>query len=176
MTTNIESYNLDQFSRKAFELYSKEDHGDFIRFVVNGKVGDNQVVIDPIQHTLPVDQVISQLRDYDSVIGLSANVEVKRSIYIYPVANPRDTLTESLHLQYEIPNGHNVSIGAVARISLNFDFDFLPGTNQRTYTQDPKHDVRKVGRPEHDPRHLPQALERRPSQSSTHEGGADHLL
>jgi hypothetical protein len=133
MENRFASYNLDQFNQKAFELYEAEDHRDFIRFVVNGKIGDRQVVVDPIQHTLPHDQQISQLRDYDSVIGLAVDIEVQRSIFIYPVPNPRDTLTESLHLQYGVLNERNVSVGSITHTFVNL-IVFFPGASQCTNT------------------------------------------
>lgn len=105
----LKGYTLDQFNARAQELYESEHHSHFVQFVLTGIQNNEQAVLDPIQGAIQNPNNIASTRDYDSLIGLSDDIEVQRSIYVYPIANPRDTLTEKIHLKYPITVGRDVS-------------------------------------------------------------------
>jgi hypothetical protein len=102
-------YTLRQFVQKADEL-KDEDEDLFLHFVVTGQgIVENpahQVVIDPIRDSsIRDDDEILMSRDYDSVLGITHNILVDSDVSIYPVSNPSDTLTTSIHMKYPLVRG-----------------------------------------------------------------------
>ncbi|RDB24557.1 hypothetical protein Hypma_008348 [Hypsizygus marmoreus] len=103
------AYTLDQFNARAQGIWEEGVTANFVNFVLRGVSNGEQAVLDPIQNALGIVDLdmerIRKRRDYDSLIGLSPNIEVDRSIWVYPRGNPRDALTESIHLHYACDSG-----------------------------------------------------------------------
>jgi hypothetical protein len=102
-----QSYTLKQFVRHAKHL-ENEDNDNFVWFLLTGEADDHQAILDPNRNTLPEDHDIIHSRDYDTVIGITQNIEVNGSISVYPVPNPVEALTTSIHIKYPITHA-NVS-------------------------------------------------------------------
>jgi hypothetical protein len=104
-----ESYSLEGFNDLARRLYdgsegtsAEEDRANFMKFVLTGDVlGDRQAVVDPHRNYMLPGQ-INFMRDYDSIIGISDEIEPKCMISLCPVSNAIDSLTASIHLEHEI--------------------------------------------------------------------------
>jgi hypothetical protein len=106
-------YTLKQFVQTAEHL-QQADGDAFVDFVITGRntVAEppHQAVIDPLRGAgIRIDDSIEVLRDYDSALGPNPDIVVKCDIAVYPVSNPTDTLTTSIHIKYPIRRG-NVSI------------------------------------------------------------------
>jgi hypothetical protein len=102
------SYTLGLFNQEARRLHSNfhnENMEPFLRFMLTGDAGDHQAIVDPIQNTLQENDSIKVSRDFDSAIGIAENVVVLSSISVYPVPNPADVLTTSIHLTYTVGEG-----------------------------------------------------------------------
>lgn len=114
MSRSVRTFTLSSFNAKAQELYNADDQADFIRFVLRGLIGEEQVFLDPIQNAIGaviMDPTrVSARRDYDSLIGISKKIEVWRSIWVYPLSNLKDTLTQSIHLEYPVSFPDTVSV------------------------------------------------------------------
>jgi hypothetical protein len=103
-----ESYSLNDYIRLAKSL-EREDNSAFLRFVLTGESPEgHQVVVDPIRNLLDERHPVRTTRDYDSVIGLTTDIVVDCMISVYPIPNPAQVLTTSIHIKYPIVNG-NVS-------------------------------------------------------------------
>ena len=118
------SYTLGLFNQEAHRLHSNfhnENMEPFLRFVLTGDAGDHQVVIDPIQNALQGNDSISGSRDYDSAIGVMENIAVLSSISVYPVPNPADVLSTSIHLTATVREGEvsNILNREIAKANLN---------------------------------------------------------
>jgi hypothetical protein len=111
-------YTLRQFVQKA-EQIKDEDEDLFLQFVVTGQATvenpPHQVVIDPIRdNSIHDDDEILITRDYDSFLGITNHIVVDSDISIYPVSNPSDTLTTSIHLKYPMQRGDVSNLPTVA--------------------------------------------------------------
>jgi hypothetical protein len=103
-------YSLRNFNHEATRLNDLDDKTGLLRFVLTGQVLDenslHQAVIDPLrEHSIQEDQEIIVSRDYDSILGVTSNIVVESDISVYPVSNPVDSLTTSIHLKYGIEGG-----------------------------------------------------------------------
>lgn len=102
-------YSLEAFVQKAISLYDDDDRSDFIHFVLSGSYhSDNeraQASINPILNQIQEEEAatLTALRDYDSLIGLCPTLRIERQLHVYPLANPADTLKDSIHINYTIP-------------------------------------------------------------------------
>jgi hypothetical protein len=101
------TYSLRNFNHQATRYHDSGDKTGLLRFVLTGQVLDedspHQAVIDPLrEHSIREDHVIKVSRDYDSILGVTSNIVVDSDISVYPVSNPMDTLTTSIHLQYGV--------------------------------------------------------------------------
>lgn len=99
-----QSYTVKEFVRKAKTLEREDGHA-FLRFVLTGEADEHQAVLDPIRNTLGRDHDVVATRDYDSVIGITKDIVVKSSISVYPVPNPAEVLTTSIHIKYPMKTG-----------------------------------------------------------------------
>lgn len=105
----LQPYTLQSFVDYADLVRGQKGPQEFIRFVLTGEIpGEHQAVIDPIHNALEDDYPLSQARDYDSLLGITQDIVVDCAISVYPVPNPVDTLTTSIHATYDIVRG-NVS-------------------------------------------------------------------
>lgn len=98
------TYTLNEFVLRA-EALKAEDQDAFHQFILTGQVNGedgHQVVLDPIRNVLDDDHSISIARDYDSLLTFQSNIVVDCPISIYPIPNPVEVLTTSIHLQYPI--------------------------------------------------------------------------
>jgi hypothetical protein len=100
------TYTLREFATCAKSLQSEDDSPAFLRFVLTGEVaGEHQAVLDPIRNVLEENHPIDAVRDYDSVIAITDDIIVSCAISAYPVSNPTEVLTTSVHLTYPITRG-----------------------------------------------------------------------
>jgi hypothetical protein len=102
------AYSLGDFVRKAEGLASDEgaDQIVFDRFLLTGEFKDeHQAVVDPIRNIVPDDHDVKGLRDYDSVVSFTTEIVVDSTISIYPIPNPAEVLSTSVHIQYPITRG-----------------------------------------------------------------------
>jgi hypothetical protein len=99
------SYSLHEFVAYASTL--KDENPDaFRRFILTGEVENNhQAVLDPTCNVLQDDHAIALAHDYDSMITFQSNIVVDCPISVYPVPNPAEALTTSIHLKYPIIQG-----------------------------------------------------------------------
>jgi hypothetical protein len=111
------SYSLHEFVAYASAL--KDGNADaFRRFILTGEVeNDHQAVLDPIRNVLEDDHPIALARDYDSMITFQSNIVVDCPISVYPVPNPAEVLSTSVHLKYPIIQG-DVSKLQPAQVSI----------------------------------------------------------
>jgi hypothetical protein len=105
------TYTLHEFSLRA-EALKSEDTDSFHQFILTGQVNnsdepanDHQAVLDPIRNILDDNHCISISRDYDSMLTLQHNIIVNSPISIYPVPNPAEVMTTSIHLKYPVTKG-----------------------------------------------------------------------
>src|SRR5579859_6979945 len=101
------TYSLRDFNHQATRFNDSDDKTGLLRFVLTGQVFDevspHQAVVDPLRgHSIWEDQEIKVSRNYDSILGIASNIVVQSDISIYPVSNPADALTTSIHLKYGI--------------------------------------------------------------------------
>ena len=90
----------------AKTLYDTDIH-EFLRFVLSGEVAsEHQAVIDPFHNILKPGFYVDSMHDYDSVIGITEDIVVLSGISVYPIPNPSEVLTTSIHLTYGITNGN----------------------------------------------------------------------
>lgn len=100
---NLELYNLSEFCATAAELLADEDRPeDFVRFLLTGQYNNAQAVVAPSFNRLRRRDELIIERDFDSLLGISNEIEFKTSITVFPVARKQDTLTRSVHLTYGI--------------------------------------------------------------------------
>lgn len=76
------------------------DSRAFQEFILTGSnVQDKtQVFVDPTLNALAEDDPLVVARDYDSIIGIADDILVESAISIYPVPNPAEVLSTSIHL------------------------------------------------------------------------------
>jgi hypothetical protein len=136
----IESYTLPEFVEKTKLLQADhDDQARFITFALTGVDDEHQSVIDAVRNAVPEDHSLSVLRDYDSLLGLSADLAVDNFIYVYPVAKREDTLNTNIHVKHRLPGG-KVNDGSMYLI-LNLTYLSVCSPPQNT-----QRNVRKVGR------------------------------
>jgi excinuclease UvrABC helicase subunit UvrB len=77
--------------------------------MLTGELHDeHQAVVDPIRNVLQEDVEVTELRDYDSMIGYTDEIIVSSTISVYPVPNPAEVLSSSVHMNRPVTRG-NVS-------------------------------------------------------------------
>jgi hypothetical protein len=102
-----QTYTLEEFVLRA-EALKTEDQNVFHQFILTGQFnGKNahQAVLDPIRNVLEDNHFISIARDYDSLLTFQSHIVVDCPISIYPIPNPVEVLTTSIHLQYPVVKG-----------------------------------------------------------------------
>jgi hypothetical protein len=118
-------YSLSDFISTASYLQEKSE-GDnaeqtdaalreFVDFVLTGRYEPemHQAVVDPTRGTsLRQAEQLLATRDLDSLLGVTDNIVVLSDIFVYPVSNPADTLTTSIHIKCAVRRGD------VSKISL----------------------------------------------------------
>lgn len=124
----LESYTLSSFVNAAQTLHldfeiaqSNHDHDAyekqcrFLNFVITGQddVERRQAAIDPLRDCEVDPADITYLRDFDSLIGFTRNIIIRRNLNIYPVSNPNDALKTSIHLERKIRRGNVRMLNAV---------------------------------------------------------------
>jgi hypothetical protein len=109
-----ETYSIPDFVDQAGRLSFEDDKSDFAQFVLTGRLGDHQALLDPLRNIIPDDQNLTLKRDYDSLIGLSTEIVVTSELYVYPVAKRENTLTENVHLDLSVHRGDSVSAACIS--------------------------------------------------------------
>ncbi|KAF8889789.1 hypothetical protein BD779DRAFT_1438914 [Infundibulicybe gibba] len=115
------TYTLLEFNALSKELLGAGRESDFIRFALTGEVDGHQAVIDPYVNRISNRHSINLRRDYDSLIGVSSEIEIKSELYIFPLSRHEDTLKTNIHLTWPIRRGnmtHAVPIGQIPNIML----------------------------------------------------------
>jgi hypothetical protein len=98
---NTNSMTLRQFCRRAKDLLNL-DETDFVRFVLTGKdIDGSQSCIDPILNRVTREDPLDFIRDYDSLLGFSSQVRIKKSLTVYPVPKNEDTLSHTIHIRHK---------------------------------------------------------------------------
>jgi hypothetical protein len=97
-----------QISLRTFCLQANElsntaavtgDWGPYVKFVVSGLSGGNQVFINTYEDAEnPVDMTLGEFRDYDSVFSITTNLPFKTAMSVYPIPPFKDTLTSDIHM------------------------------------------------------------------------------
>lgn len=91
--------SVADFCRRAQELRD-EDDAKFVKFVLTGKDGQGQAVVDPILDRVKPTEEMQLTRDYDSLLGMCPDIKVHGSLTVYPLAKREDTLTRNTHFTY----------------------------------------------------------------------------
>lgn len=113
---DIQHYNLSQFCATAAELLEDEArHEQFVRFMLSGMLETTQAVVTPSFNRLRRRDEIIIERDFDSLLGISNEIEFNTAITVFPVARRQDTLTRNVHLT------HQIRTVEVSSISLSID-------------------------------------------------------
>ncbi|KAF8950009.1 hypothetical protein BDZ97DRAFT_1771900, partial [Flammula alnicola] len=103
----VRSLTLDEFVFRAKRLLDVGAMDDFARFVLTGVHGGTQHQVDAIKDTLRDNHRVQALRDYDSILGIHADICVDTPLMVYPVSKFEDTLKRNIHIKYsfEDPTG-----------------------------------------------------------------------
>ena len=98
----------------ARHLEEREAATELVRFTLTGEVPGNsedddvhphQATIDPVRNVIRPEHGISAFRDYDSVIGITSTIVVRTSISVYPIPDPKEVLSTSIHFKYPLRRG-----------------------------------------------------------------------
>lgn len=102
-TLPTQSYSLAQFVQAARALYD-DDPVAFRLFVLTGEAPgmETQAYVDATLNALQIDHPVQMVRDFDSLIGITKNIAVDCMISVYPIPNPSEVLSTSIHLNYPI--------------------------------------------------------------------------
>jgi len=74
------------------------DQRDFVELVLAGTYLGSQASVNALSDGIP-GEPFSALRDYDSLLGIDANILVSRNtLMTYPVAKLEDTLSRNIHI------------------------------------------------------------------------------
>jgi hypothetical protein len=112
--TPVVTYSLTDFCTYARRLDTEETQDEYLQFVLTGETtnienGFHQAIIDPALNWVEEDHPLDVTRDYDTLLGICANIPVQTPITVYPVANSAKTLTSSIHISCEVPTDEGVS-------------------------------------------------------------------
>lgn len=90
--------SLQQFCATAQHMLAN-DHAEFARFVLSGEDKDGvRVVVNPLRDSDTELEYFTVTRDYDSLLGIDADIMVNCSLTAYPIARREDTLTKDIHI------------------------------------------------------------------------------
>jgi hypothetical protein len=126
--------SVSDFCQRAQELRD-EDHAKFVKFVLTGKDGQGQAVVDPILDRVKPTERMQLTRDYDSILGMCPDIKVHGSLTVYPLAKRDDTLTRNTHFTYRFHHGGvcniflfniNLIVETVLQISFNIAIHKVP--------------------------------------------------
>ena len=92
--------SIVDFCKRAKGILDVEDHAGFVKFVLTGQHGAHQAVVDPVLNKMGEYEGLSVLRDYDSLLGISADICVNGHLTVYPVSRREDTLVSNIHLKH----------------------------------------------------------------------------
>jgi hypothetical protein len=102
-------YSINEFIETAAAIRGNVNDpnalSNFERFVLTGRheLERHQAQLDPILNRLPDNLPVHQTRDYDTLIGLSDNIQIRgRQLLVLPVACDTQTLTAPVHLRMRI--------------------------------------------------------------------------
>ncbi len=100
--TGVYSLTLEEFVSIAKRFLQSDDMANFSRFVLNGLHDGIQYQIDPIKNALEDRDVITALRDYDSILGIHDDICVTAPLTVYPVCKLEDTLCRNIHIKTSV--------------------------------------------------------------------------
>lgn len=106
MNLPTQEYRVVDFCTEAERLLeeaqiTKINH-KFINFVLTGVHDDRQAVVNPILNQIPAvdfDQLTIN-RDYDSLLGIDAQIHVQHPLTLYMMGKKEDILTSNIHLTH----------------------------------------------------------------------------
>jgi len=102
----LKSYTLKEFCRRCLRFIDNEDFSNFVRFALTGIHNNEQANID-IHQNVVTNQGMDLLcasRDYDSVLGISAEILALRNLAIHILPNFKESLSKNVHIKYSFTN------------------------------------------------------------------------
>lgn len=115
------THSLSAFCARATSLLREHRYHEYVRFVLNLCYEENyQAFLDPIQHRLDDEDChhpISGLRDYDSLLAISDDLLVRRSVTCFVIGRHEDVLQKDIHIQTPVRN-------IAVRISLSYSYSY----------------------------------------------------
>ncbi|KAF8956187.1 hypothetical protein BDZ97DRAFT_1764028 [Flammula alnicola] len=117
MSNNLLFANMsvNAFCDRALRLH-RADQKAFVNFVLSGIQGGHQAVVDPILNAIGRVEGLVVRRDYDSLLGIDDNVQVKTCLTVYPLAKKEDTLATNVHLKYRFTSTEGDFIAPIHEI------------------------------------------------------------
>lgn len=100
----VRSYTVEEFVARAKRFHGADDMDNFAKFVLTGVYNGLQHQVDAIKDALQDDHGIQALRDYDSVLGIDANICIRAELTMYPVSKFEDTLRRNIHIKRSFTN------------------------------------------------------------------------
>ncbi|TFK60184.1 hypothetical protein BDN72DRAFT_905193 [Pluteus cervinus] len=114
--TELQSIS-DNCYRAQHLLDSQEEGDKFVNFVLAGRDGRTQAVVDPLMNRARDEDSFTVTRDYDSVLGFYTNIVVRDTrLMMYPVAHRDDTLSKNVHLEYRFTRSTGTFTAPIHRV------------------------------------------------------------
>lgn len=109
--------SLQDFCLLAKQLLTAKMYEEFVKMVLCGIHDGQQIIVDPILDKMDDYETFTGTRDYDSLIGISENIQVSAPLTVYPVAKRTDTLTRDIHIKHKFQT-NNVSLKIIPNTEL----------------------------------------------------------
>lgn len=98
---------LVSHAQTLIEEGTEESIDNFIKLMLAGRFNvdgeEHRVIVNPRQGAVyPTPQMISMRGDFDSLVGFSSRLPIKRPLSVYPVPSFADTLTKPLHIELRV--------------------------------------------------------------------------
>lgn len=106
--------SIEDFCHKSRDLYDA-DPASFVRFALTGRYGNKQAVVDPILNSVPDDERLGVVRDYDSLLGIDKDIKITCALTVFPVSKKEDVLTKNIHIH------HSFTSSKASFFKLNFN-------------------------------------------------------
>lgn len=102
MDDTFTEFTLSEFCAEAKRLLENSTRHDFIRFVLNGKLDGQQVIVNPLRDHLHRGDAASirGVRDFDSLLGIDAHVRVHTDLTLNVMGKNEDVLQNNIHIKY----------------------------------------------------------------------------
>ncbi|KAF8873543.1 hypothetical protein CPB84DRAFT_1829545 [Gymnopilus junonius] len=102
MDLSLRELTLSEFCATAKTLLQTSTRHDFIRFVLNGELDGEQVIVNPLRdHLRNGDHTfIHAVRDFDSLLGIDADVRVHADLTLNVIGKNEDVLRSNIHIKH----------------------------------------------------------------------------